>query len=311
MSGEDPRGRGASAPFDPAGSTCVVTGAAGGIGAALVRALAAAGAHTVVATDLDAGHIASVAELLQHESGGTRIVGARLDVTDAAATAALVESVQAEHGTIDLWCANAGMGTAGGVDTDPALWQRTWEVNVMGHVHATTALLPGWLERGRGHLLVTASAAGLLTNLGDAPYSVTKHAAVAFAEWVAITHGAAGVGVTCLCPQGVRTAMVFGAEADEFAHLRSGDATASGPLEVDRDEALSLQVVRDKGIIEPADAAESALDALAAGRFLALPHPEVAGFEQRRSGDHDRWIGGMRKLQALLDGSAAGDGDPA
>lgn len=260
-------------------------------------------------TDIDHDQSVAVAEAIGSELEGstplaTTIIGMGLDVSDRAATSDLVGRIDAEYGPIDLWCANAGVGTLGGVDAEPAAWQHTWDVNVMAHVHATAALLPGWLERGSGHLLVTASAAGLLTNLGDAPYSVTKHAAVAFAEWVAITHGGAGIGVTCLCPQGVRTPMVFGAAADEFAHLRdpgTGTESDPGPSAEERDDALALSVVRDKGIIEPADVAAATLDALRSGRFLALPHPEVERFERNRAGDHDRWIIGMRKLQAQLD----------
>lgn len=301
-----------SPPFEPRGAIAVVTGAAGGIGAALVRALGAAGAAVVVATDVDADHIARVAAVLDGELPDTSVPGRALDVTDREATEALVDEVGSAHGPIDLWCANAGIGTASGVSTDPRTWMRTFEVNVMGHVHATTALLPAWRARGSGHLLVTASAAGLLTNLGDAPYSVTKHGAVAFAEWVAITHGHEGIGVTCLCPQGVRTAMVFGEEADEFAPLRDAEATAAGSEGhdpgIDRDDAMALQVVRGQGIIEPSDAAQAALEAMHEGRFLALPHPEVASYEATRAADHDRWINGMRKLQAQLDGRTLDDG---
>ncbi len=304
--GADPA---ASQPiFDPLGSIAVVTGAAGGIGAALVRALAAGGASVVVATDIDGDHMVRVAEVLDAETETTTIIGRALDVADRTATEALVEEIETDHGPVDLWCANAGVGTASGVDADPGLWQRTWEVNVLGHVNAASVLVDRWRSRGGGHLLVTASAAGLLTNLGDAPYTVTKHAAVAFAEWVAITHGHEGIGVSCLCPQGVRTPMVFGDAADEFAALRAardapGDRAATGGGEdLDHDEVLALQVVREQGIIEPADAARSALEALVHGRFLALPHPEVARYEANRAADHDRWIKGMRKLQALLDG---------
>lgn len=303
-----------SPPFEPQGCVAVVTGAAGGIGSALVRALGEHGASVVVAADLDPAHISRVAEVLDGELTHTTVVGAELDVADASATESLIDEVEAAHGPIDLWCANAGIGTASGVAADTATWQRTFEVNVMGHVNAAAVLIPRWSGRGGGHLLVTASAAGLLTNLGDAPYSVTKHAAVAFAEWVSITHGHEGIGVSCLCPQGVRTPMVFGPGADEFASLReqSGtpppgdtDAGSTGvdPVsELDHDQAMAVQVVREQGVIEPAEAAATALEALLEGRFLALPHPEVARYAAHRAGDHDRWINGMRKLQAQLDG---------
>ena len=291
--------QGASPPFDAGGTTAVVTGAAGGIGIALVRELAGRGAATVVAADLDDSHTRAVARAVDGEFDDCRILGVGLDVSDPHATMELVESVEAEQGGIDLWCANAGIGTLEGIESDPATWQRVWEVNLMAHVHAAAVLVPRWAERGRGHLLVTASAAGLLSNLGDAPYSTTKHAAVAFAEWVAITHGEQGVGVTCLCPQGVRTPMVFGAEADEFAALRRGagdtatgggdtatggdDTATSGgtsdraaPDEPDRDGAIAIAAVRSLEVLEPREVAAVAVDALEAGRFLARPHPEVA-----------------------------------
>lgn len=287
--------------FEPTGAVVVVTGAAGGIGAALVRALGSAGASVVVATDIDAAHISRVAGVLADELPSVTVVGRGLDVTDRAATGALVEEIEASHGPIDLWCANAGVGTAEGATANPEVWQNTFEVNVMAHVHAAATLLPRWRARGRGHLLVTASAAGLLTNLGDAPYSVTKHAAVAFAEWLAITHGHEGIGVSCLCPQGVRTAMVLGAEADEFHDLRD---PAPGRPE-GSDQPTALAVVRAQGLIEPAAVANEALAALREGRFLALPHPEVARYEQRRASDHDGWIASMRRLQESLT-----DGEP-
>lgn len=321
--GEAQTPRGSQVPFRPDGSIAVVTGAAGGIGAALVRALAGSGAAVVVAADLDGDHIGRIAARLDAEADQTTVIPWALDVSDRSATGALIDAVESAFGPINLWCANAGVATASGVGADPALWQRTWEVNVLGHVNAMAELLPRWRTRGGGHLLVTASAAGLLTNLGDAPYSVTKHAAVALAEWVAITHGHEGVAVTCLCPQGVRTPMVFGDAADEFADLRSGDpgATSNDNTQgnsdhdsldhdsLDQDSAMAVQVVRGQAIIEPAEAAECALEALTEGRFLALPHPEVARYEAHRATDHDRWITGMRKLQAQLDGETL-DGTP-
>lgn len=292
-------------PFEPRGSVAVVTGAAGGIGAALVRGLAARGAEVVVATDLDDAHTRGVARVLDAEFTDTEVVGHGLDAADGAAVAELVDLVERRHGPVDLFCANAGIGTASGADAPAAMWQRTWEVNVMAHVHAANALLPHWQARGRGHLLVTASAAGLLTNLGDAPYSVTKHAAVAFAEWLSVTHGDGGIGVTCLCPQGVRTAMVYGDAADEFSDLRDTEGPSGPSAAVDHDTALAVQVVRGEDVIEPAQAAGAALDALEQGRFLALPHPEVADYERARAADHDRWIRAMRRLQAHLGAAGA------
>lgn len=314
--GDSEHSSGASIPFEVGGCIAVVTGGAGGIGSALVRELARRGARTVVAADLDGPHTRAVAAVIDAEFTECDVKGVGLDVADAADTLELINSIEADHGPIDLWCANAGIGTLEGIEAEPSTWQQVWEVNVMAHVHAAAVLVPRWIERGRGHLLVTASAAGLLSNLGDAPYSTTKHAAVAFAEWVAITHGGQGIGVSCLCPQGVRTPMVFGAEADEFAALRDdpnssaghsagsvdekshgGSAGVDGP---DRDGAMALAAVRSLDVLEPPEVATATVDALEAGRFLALPHPEVAAYEQARAADHDRWIAGMRRLQSSL-----------
>jgi NAD(P)-dependent dehydrogenase (short-subunit alcohol dehydrogenase family) len=242
----------------------VVTGGANGIGAALCRAFAGEGARTVVVADLDGVAAASVGG----ELGGTPVVAG---VTGEADVRQLVDRAQEEHGPIDLFCANAGIGTMSGDEAVDEVWRRTWDVNVMAHVYAARALLPGWVARGQGYLLTTASAAGLLTQLGDAPYSVTKHAAVAFAEWVAIHYGDAGVKVSCLCPQGVRTNMLAGAAA-------AGEALLGA-------NALDPSVVADVVVAGLRDE-----------RFLILPHPEVADYERRRADDRDRWLGGMRKL---------------
>jgi NAD(P)-dependent dehydrogenase (short-subunit alcohol dehydrogenase family) len=177
-----------------------------------------------------------------------------------------------------LFCSNAGIGTGGGVETDNAAWQRTWDVNVMAHVYAARAVLPAMLERGEGYLLATASAAGLLTNLGAAPYSVTKHAALALAEWLAITHGDAGITVSCLCPQGVRTPMLLGG----------------------LDQTAGAVVAAGGDLIEPEQVADAVIAGLAEERFLILPHPEVARYFQRKANDYDRWLAGMRKLQASV-----------
>lgn len=252
-------------------ATIVVTGAASGIGRAMARRFAAEGAGAVIVADLNADG----AEAVATEIGG---VSAPLDVTDAAAVEALIDGVEADVGLIDLWCGNAGIGANGGVELDDEVWNTTWDVNVMAHVVAARILVPRWIERGRGHLLLTASAAGLLTNLGTAPYAVTKHACVALAEWLAITHGEQGVGVSCLCPQGVRTPMT------------------------EADGELSVEVVKAMGMIEPEEVAEAVVAGLATDEFLILPHPEVATFEQRRAADRARWIAGMQKLQAGLIG---------
>jgi NAD(P)-dependent dehydrogenase (short-subunit alcohol dehydrogenase family) len=249
----------------------------------------------VVLVDLDPEWTTHVAAHLTEEAEGPGVVeGVALDVTDEPATAALVADLAERHGEIDLWCANAGVATGAGIDADPATWQRVWEVNVLGGLHAARVLFPRWRERGGGHLLITASAAGLLTNLGDAPYSVTKHAAVGLAEWLAITYGDDGIGVACLCPQGVRTPMLFGDDADDLRR------SASGPTAEQIAGSMAAQVVTDQRILEPDEVAAIALEALAAGEFLILPHEEVAGYERNRSADRGRWIRGMRRLQAAL-----------
>ncbi len=259
----------------------VVTGGASGIGAALARRFGAEGAAAVVVADLDAAGAERVALEIGSDRPRCRAVARALDVASRDQVHTLVEEVTTELGPIDLFCANAGIGTGAGVDAGDDRWEAIWQVNVMAHVHAAQALLPGWLERGRGYLLTTASAAGLLTNLGDAPYSVTKHAAVGLAEWLAITYGERGVRVSCLCPQGVRTPLLFGSLAD-------GE--------------LAAEVVKAQGVIEPEEVAEAVVAGLAEERFLILPHPEVARYEQARAADHDRWIGSMRRLQARITG---------
>ena len=217
-------------PLDPRGQVAVVTGGAGGIGRALGRRLHDAGASVVVLADLDPGWTVDVAAHVASEAEGPGTVeGVALDVTDEAATARLVAELTERHGSIDLWCANAGVATGSGIDADLTTWQRVWEVNVLGALHAARVLMPLWQERNRGHLMITASAAGLLTNLGDAPYSVTKHAAVGLAEWLAITHGGDGIGVSCLCPQGVRTPMLFGEDDEGLPRTSPGRPPVASP----------------------------------------------------------------------------------
>lgn len=194
-----------------------------------------------------------------------------IDVADESANLELVEDVEETLGSIDLFCANAGYARVGDEQDDPAVWDRMWQVNLMSHVHAAKALIPGWLARGEGYFLSTASAAGLLTNLKAAQYSVTKHAAVAFAEWLAITYGDAGVRVSCLCPQFVDTPLLAGAE--EFRAL-GGDH-----------------------VLSPEQVADDVVAGIAAERFLILPHPEVEKFFQNKASDYERWLAGMRKLQ--------------
>ena len=253
----------------------LVTGGANGIGEALVRRFVAEGARGVAIVDRDAKRSLELSQEL-----GPTTIGLAADVAREADVIAVVEATVNRFGPIDLLVSNAGIGTGGGVETPNEAWQEIWEVNLMAHVYAARAVLPGMIARGEGYLLNTASAAGLLTNIGAAPYSVTKHAAVALAEWLAITHGDQGIKVSCLCPQGVRTNMLL-AGADDPAGA----------------------VVLAQGAIEPAQVAEAVVRGLEAEHFLILPHPEVLTHLQRKAGDYDRWLGGMRKLQRRIRGA--------
>lgn len=258
---------------DVTGQGVVVTGAGHGIGRAIARRLAAGGARVVV-NDLDGEAAAQVAA----EIGGYAVPG---DAATEAGVTALLGSAGERLGGIDIFFANAGVDIGRGLDTSEEDWARALEVNVMAHVRAARALVPGWLERGHGRFVVTASAAGLLTMLGAAPYSVSKHGAVAFAEWLSATYGHRGITVQAICPQGVRTAMLANA----------------GPLQ----ELLSHDTA-----LEPEDVAELVWQALADDRFLVLPHPEVAGYYAMRATRTDDWLAGMRKLQARLDEGTQG-----
>ena len=240
----------------------VVTGAASGIGRALAQRFAKEGAKKVICADINGEGAKATADAI----GGRAFT---TDVSKEADIQSLIETVEAEEGPIDLFCSNAGIGYGGGVEVDDARWQRIWEINLMAHVWAARHLVPRMIARGGGYLLNTASAAGLLSQVGSAPYAVTKHAAVALAEWLSITHGDAGIKVSVLCPQAVRTAMTAG----------NPDGVAS----VD-------------GMIEPEEAAEACVRAIEAETFLVLPHPQVLEYMRRKTGDYDRWLGGMRKL---------------
>ncbi|MFF4792575.1 SDR family oxidoreductase [Streptomyces sp. NPDC001276] len=241
------------------GAGVVVTGAGGGIGAALARRFAAEGARVVV-NDLDADRATSVAG----EIGGIAVPG---DASEAVAAAR-----DALGGTVDVYCANAGLGSGGSEAAGEEAWAQAWDVNVMAHVRAAEALLPAWLERGSGRFVSTVSAAGLLTMIGAAPYSVTKHGAYAFAEWLSLTYRHRGIKVHAICPQGVRTDMLA-------ATGSAGD--------------LVLQPTA----IEPEDVADALLEGIAEDRFLILPHPEVAGFYRARAADPDRWLTNMNHIQ--------------
>jgi NAD(P)-dependent dehydrogenase (short-subunit alcohol dehydrogenase family) len=266
--------------MNPEGRVAVVTGAAGGIGGALVAGLVERGARGVVAADLDEGGV----ERLREELGAATVTARALDVTDEQATRALVAEVERTVGPIDVWFANAGLATGGGPDAADEAWERQWQVNVLSHVYAARALLPGWLQRGGGHLVTTASMAGLLSSLGDCPYATTKHAAVGFAEWLAFSYAAQGVGVSCICPGAVDTAM-----------LRAGGGG---------DAAKASSIIGGGDVLSPVQAASRIFDGLAEDRFLILTHPEMRDFIVGKAHDPERWIGGMSRLwqraQALL-----------
>jgi NAD(P)-dependent dehydrogenase (short-subunit alcohol dehydrogenase family) len=250
------------------GSGVVVTGGGAGIGRALARRLAAGGARVVV-NDLDAGAATAVAG----EIGGYPVPG---DVATGQGVRDLIAAAREHLGEIDIYCSNAGIAAGQGPDTPEETWQQAWEVNVMAHVRASRELLPGWLRRGHGCLVVTASAAGLLTMLGAAPYSVTKHAAESYAEWLAATYGHRGLTVHCICPQGVRTSMLA-------ASGRAGE------------------IVLKEAAIEPEQVGDALWEGLADGRFLILPQPQVRDYYGMRASDTDRWLRGMNRMQRRIE----------
>ena len=249
----------------------VVTGAARGIGRALAVRFAAERPQQVVAVDIDGEGARRVAT----DIGGMAVA---CDVSRDDEVARMVREVEKAHGRIDVFCSNAGIAVAGGPETPDAEWQRIWDVNVMAHVHVARHVLPGMLARKEGYLLGTISAAGLLNHVFAAPYGVTKAAALSLFEWLAIAHGDEGIRVSCLCPQGVRTDML----AAERERLRTNFLTANA--------------------LEPEAVAQAVVEGIAAERFLILPHPEVGEYFQRKAGDYDRWLRGMRRLRhSLLD----------
>lgn len=246
----------------------VVTGAASGIGRAMARRFAAEGARLVVCADRDLEGAGATA-------AGIAAIAVRVDVAREDDIKALIETVEAGHGPIDLFCSNAGIGVAGGAEAANEDWRRIWDINVMAHVWAARHLVPLMAARGGGYLLNTASAAGLLTQIGSAPYAVTKHAAVGLAEWLAITHGDQGIKVSVLCPQAVRTAMTAG--------------NPGGVASID-------------GMMEPDELAGMVVRSIEAEEFLILPHPQVLDYMRNKTADYGRWIGGMRKLNRRFEG---------
>jgi NAD(P)-dependent dehydrogenase (short-subunit alcohol dehydrogenase family) len=255
-----------------AGAGVVVTGGGSGIGAALAARFAADGARVVV-NDINARAAVAVAQ----SCGGTAVPG---DAASADGVAELIATATQALGGIDLYCANAGVARAASSDElvaeQEADWELSWQVNVMAHVRAARLLLPDWLQRGSGHLICTVSAAGLLSMLGSAPYSATKHAALAHAEWLSASYAHRGITVQALCPQGVRTPMLDG----------SGKAA---------------KALLDDSAITPEQAADAVAQGIADGRFLILPHPEVAQMYAHRAADPDRWLAGMNKLQRRIE----------
>ncbi|MDH2391447.1 SDR family NAD(P)-dependent oxidoreductase [Streptomyces sp. HNM0663] len=255
------------------GARVVVTGAGGGIGAALARRFAAEGAHVVV-NDLDPERVKAVAD----ETGALAVPGDASHIVE--------EAREALGGTVDVYCANAGLSSAGDAFAGEDTWAAAWDVNVMAHVRAARTLLPDWLERGGGRFVSTVSAAGLLTMVGAAPYSVSKHGAYAFAEWLSLTYRHRGIKVHAICPQGVRTDML----------------TAAGS---------AGELVLAPTAIEPEDVADALFEGIEADRFLILPHPEVAGYYENRATDPDRWLTAMNQIQqkweeTLTDGKIPG-----
>jgi len=246
----------------------VVTGAASGIGKALAARFAKEGARGVVCADVNEADAKAVAAAV----GG---LGLRCDVSQESDMNALVVSSLEKYGAVDIFCSNAGIIGRHGLDATLKEWRRTMDVNFMAHVLAARAVIPVMLKQGAGHIVATASAAGLLMSAESVTYTVSKHAAVAFAEWLAVNYADRGIGVSCLCPQGVRTPMLLGPTGDRKSFLLQGSVSAE-------------------------EVAGKVMEAIEAGTFLILPHPEVADYEQRKAADRDRWLAGMRRLRAAI-----------
>ncbi len=257
----------------------IITGAGSGIGRALAQRIAQAGARAVVCTDLNGTNAAETARMI----GGVASA-ATLDVADEPAIEKIVADTEARHGAVDLFVSNAGYGRAGGLNLATAEWQKMMNVHAFSHLAAARAVMPGMVKRGGGYLLSTASAAGLLTQIDSGPYAVSKHAAVALAEWLAINYADQGIGVSVLCPQAVRT-NILGPRPPGAAR-NTGQASGDG-------------------VLEPEFVADACLDAIREGRFLVLPHPEVATYFQRKANDYDRWLSGMRRFKRKLQAGRA------
>jgi NAD(P)-dependent dehydrogenase (short-subunit alcohol dehydrogenase family) len=259
------------------GRVAVVTGGASGIGRALALRAAAEGAAGVVVADLDGPGAEAVAREI-----GPGATGLECDVTSEDALRDVLARAERAFGPVDAFFANAGVMAGTDEQTPDALWDRAIAVNLRSHVVAARLLVPGWLERGGGCFVVTASAAGLVTQIGVAPYAVTKHAAVAFAEWLSVTYGDRGIHVSCVCPMGVDTPMLWGG----------------------MDTAAAKSVRSGGDVVAPDDVAAAVVDGLADERFLILPHPEVLDHFRRKGSDYDRWLAGMRRLRRSVESSA-------
>ncbi|WP_445165426.1 SDR family oxidoreductase [Mycolicibacterium sp. Dal123E01] len=258
------------------GSVAVVTGAGSGIGRAIAAGLASAGA-SVVAGDIDAASAAETAAMF----GGASVAA---DASSTDGIAALLEAARRTFGPVDIYVANAGITGEPGLGDDEAAWDRIIDINLRAHIRAAKAVVPEWIKRGGGHFVAVASAAGLLTQLGAAPYSVTKHAAVGFAEWLAITYGDKGIGVSCVCPMGVNTPLLQGMSESPDQEIRvAGAAVTSAGTVLDPDAVATLVV-----------------QAIADGTFLVLPHPEVLTMYRQKGADYERWIAGMRRYKSTL-----------
>ncbi len=271
----------------------IVTGAGSGIGEAIARASHDAGARHVVVADLNGAE----AERVAADIGGSAVT---LDVRDEAAIQHMVESTLDAHGPIDLFVSNAGFVTAAGLeDTNEAI-QTMWEVHCMAHIYAARAVLPSMIARGEGYVLSTASAAGLLTQIGSMAYSMTKAAAISLAEWLSITHHHQGIRFSVLCPQAVATNIVRNSPQNAMAARAEAD---------DGDASFEGGVASGDGVLDPADVAEMCLQAIRDEQFLILPHPEVATYVERKATDRDRWLAGMRRFQSALhpDGDLPGN----
>src|ERR1700739_4543854 len=265
-----------------AGRGAIVTGGGGGIGGALAEELAANGARVVVA-DLDAAAAQAIADKINAAAPGSA-VAAGADVSDTEAIRGLIALAEKEFGPVELYFANAGIVGVVGLEASEADWERSIDVNLRAHVRAAQLLIPGWVERGEGYFVSTASAAGLLTQIGSATYSVTKHAAVGFAEWLAISFGDQGVRVSCLCPMGVNTELLYAGE-------KTGDL---------RGVAATRAVTSAGEVLEPAQIARDVLAAVDEERFLILPHATVLDMFRHKAADYERWLRGMRRYQASL-----------